>query len=90
MKKKKKEGSLECYYSLDEYSERVGGVTKLTVLLQKRARELIKGMPRLVEIDSDSPIEIAFEELRQNKISLVEPDEMLIASEETEKEEVTK
>ncbi|MGR3179194.1 MAG: DNA-directed RNA polymerase subunit omega [Candidatus Anammoxibacter sp.] len=84
MKKKKKKGGLDCYYLIDEYAERAGGIIKLTVLLQKRARELIKGMPRLIEIDSDSPVEIAFEEFRQHKISLVEPDEMLIASEETE------
>ncbi|MGR3318508.1 MAG: DNA-directed RNA polymerase subunit omega [Candidatus Anammoxibacter sp.] len=90
MKKKKRQGSLACYSSLDEIADRVGGITKLTVLVQKRARELIRGMPRLVEIDSDSPIEIAFEELRQKKISLVEPDEMLIASEETHKGKGTK
>ncbi|MGR3218914.1 MAG: DNA-directed RNA polymerase subunit omega, partial [Candidatus Anammoxibacter sp.] len=90
MKKKKKKGSLECYYDIDDYADMVGGITKLTVLMQKRAKELIRGMPRLVDIDSDSPVEIAFEEIRQKKISLASPDDMLAVDEKPDDKEETK
>ena len=76
MKKKKKKDMSEYYYSLDEYAARAGGAAKLSVLLQKRTRELIKGLPRLVEIDTDDPVEIAIEELFQNKISFQKPEEI--------------
>lgn len=76
MKKKKKKDMAEYYYSLDDYAARAGGAARLSVLLQKRTRELIKGLPRLVDIDTDDPVEIAIEELFQNKISLQEPEEI--------------
>lgn len=56
---------------LDELEERVGGRFQLTTLLQKRVRELVAGAPRLVEIKSDNPIDIAIEEVRAGKIDLV-------------------
>ncbi len=59
---------------LDELEERVGGRFFLTVLLQKRVRELVAGAPRLVETKSDHPIDIAIEEIRAGKIEL-QPDE---------------
>jgi DNA-directed RNA polymerase subunit omega len=59
---------------LDELEERVGGRFPLTTLLQKRVRELVAGAPRLVEIRSDNPIDIAIEEVRAGKIELVAED----------------
>lgn len=62
---------------LDELSDHIGGRLRLSVLLQKRARELIKGYPKLVKIDSEDPIQIAFEELINGKIKLVKEKEDL-------------
>jgi len=68
----KKPDPINFYYSLDKFADEQGGSTKLTVLLQKRTRELIKGLPRLVDINSDDPVQIALEELFQGKIELAE------------------
>ena len=59
---------------LDELEERVGGRFSLTSLLQKRVRELVAGAPKLVEVKSDNPIDIAIEEIRAGKIELVAED----------------
>jgi DNA-directed RNA polymerase subunit omega len=59
---------------LDQLETSVGGRFKLTALLQKRIRELVAGAPRLVDIKSDNPIDIAIEEIRAGKIELVPED----------------
>ena len=59
---------------IDELESRVGGRFMLTALLQKRIRELVAGAPRLVEIRSENPIDIAIEEIRAGKIDLVPED----------------
>jgi DNA-directed RNA polymerase subunit omega len=56
---------------IDELEERVGGRFLLTALLQKRIRELVAGAPRLVDIRSENPIDIAIEEIRAGKIDLI-------------------
>jgi DNA-directed RNA polymerase subunit K/omega len=53
-----------------ELSDRVGGIFKLTVLLQKRVQELIRGANKLVETESRDVLAIALMEVEQNKISL--------------------
>jgi DNA-directed RNA polymerase subunit omega len=60
---------------LDELETRVGGRFKLTALLQKRIRELVAGAPRLVDVRSENPIDIAIEEVRAGKVTLVAEDE---------------
>lgn len=85
MKKKKKKDMSVYYYSLDEYAGRAGGAVKLSILLQKRAKELIKGLPKLVETNSDDPVEIAMEELFQNKICLQRPENMVFEDEKEDK-----
>jgi len=86
--KKKRKAMSEYYYEMDKYVERCGGAAKLSILLQKRAKELIKGLPKLVETDSDNPVEIAIEELFQDKISIQSVDELAISlSKSNEKEE---
>ena len=62
---------------LDELEAKVGGRFLLTALLQKRIRELVAGAPRLVDVRSDNPIDVAIEEIRAGKVNL-------IAEEETE------
>ena len=59
---------------LDELEQKIGGRFKLTALLQKRIRELVAGAPRLLEIKSDNPIDIAIAEIRADKIELVPED----------------
>jgi DNA-directed RNA polymerase subunit omega len=60
---------------LDELESRVGGRFQLTVLLQKRIRELVAGAPRLVDVRSDNPIDVALEEIRAGKVQLVAEEE---------------
>ena len=59
---------------IDELDQKVGGRFRLTSLLQKRIRELVAGAPRLVEIRSDNPIDVAIAEVRAGKIELVAED----------------
>jgi len=59
---------------IDELETKIGGRFLLTVLLQKRIRELVAGAPRLVETRSENPIDIAIEEIRAGKIDLIEED----------------
>ena len=59
---------------IDELEARVGGRFMLTALLQKRIREIVAGAPRLVEIRSDNPIDVAIAEIKAGKIDLVPED----------------
>jgi DNA-directed RNA polymerase subunit omega len=63
--------------SLEDYSraaEKVGGRFRLTVLLQKRVRELVRGAAPLVDVrPGDSPIHVALREVLEGKVELVEP-----------------
>ena len=54
---------------IDELAQTVGGRFKLTVLLQKRLRELGRGAAALVEVSEKNLIDIALEEIRQGKVS---------------------
>jgi DNA-directed RNA polymerase subunit K/omega len=53
-----------------ELSEKTGGVFKLTVLLQKRVQELIRGAPKLVDSATHDVLAIALQELAEGKITL--------------------
>jgi DNA-directed RNA polymerase subunit K/omega len=58
----------------DRAKELVGNTFELTALIQKRCRELVKGKQRkLVDLESRNPIQIALEEVLQNKIHLAPP-----------------
>lgn len=65
-----------------ELSNKVGGLFKLTVLLQKRIRELVNGAPKLVDTPSEDIVQIALMEVEQDKISLD-----YMSSEELEKQQ---
>ena len=54
-----------------ELADKLGGIFKLTVLLQKRTQELIRGAPKLVETNSVDVLAIALQEVEEEKISLV-------------------
>ena len=53
-----------------ELAEKTGGIFKLTVLIQKRVQELIRGAPRLVDMATSDVLAIALKEVEEGKISL--------------------
>ena len=60
---------------LESLYEKVGGVFRTTVLIQKRIRELNRGAKRLVQGEFRNPIEVAIAEIEADKIELVEDNE---------------
>jgi DNA-directed RNA polymerase subunit omega len=54
---------------LDQLSEKFGGRYKLTVLIQKRLKELVKGGQKLVELEDRNLINVVLEEIRQGKVT---------------------
>ena len=55
-----------------ELADKVGGLFRLTVLLQKRVRELVGGAPKLIETEEENPIRIAMLEVAADAIELVD------------------
>jgi DNA-directed RNA polymerase subunit omega len=54
-----------------DLANKVGGVYKLTVLIQKRLVELIQGSRPLIEnVEGKTNLEIVIEEILQDKITL--------------------
>ncbi|MCC6465383.1 MAG: DNA-directed RNA polymerase subunit omega [Planctomycetes bacterium] len=63
------------YPELEKLYSKAGGKFRLTVLLQRRVNELVRGAPRLVKVDQKHEkdyIHIAVEELKAGKIGLSE------------------
>ena len=54
---------------IDQLSEKFGGRYKLTVLIQKRLKELVKGGQKLVDLEDRNLINIVIEEIRQGKVT---------------------
>jgi len=54
---------------IDQLSEKFGGRYKLTVLIQKRLKELVKGAQKLVDLEDRNLINIVIEEIRQGKVT---------------------
>jgi DNA-directed RNA polymerase subunit omega len=53
-----------------DLSKRMGGRFKLTVLIQKRIQELVRGAAPLVQVDRPrSLIDVAVEEILQGKVA---------------------
>ena len=51
--------------------EKVGGAFRLSVVLQKRVRELVRGARALVEVgERDTPIDIALREVLEDKVTV--------------------
>jgi len=55
-----------------ELADKVGGLFRLTVLLQKRVQELVTGSPKLVDTKETNPIRIAMLEVEADAIDLVD------------------
>jgi DNA-directed RNA polymerase subunit K/omega len=51
--------------------DKVGGVYRTTVLMQKRMRELNRGARRLVDDDAKNPIAIVMREIEEGRIELI-------------------
>ena len=57
------------YTEIDQLAEKFGGRFKLTVLIQKRLKELVKGSQKLVDLEDRNLINIVMEEIRQGKVT---------------------
>lgn len=57
----------------EELFKKIGGSFKLAVLIQKRMLELMQGARPLVPREGMSDMELAIREIREDKITLVEP-----------------
>ena len=55
-----------------QLSDKVGGLFRLTVLMQKRVGELVAGSPKLVQTKETNPINIALLEVEAGAIDLVD------------------
>lgn len=53
--------------------EKVHNRYALVVVASKRARQLISGEPKLVDIESNKPVTVAINEINEGKISFEEP-----------------
>jgi len=53
---------------LEVLREKVDSRYSLVVIAAKRARQLLEGAPRLVDIDSTKPVTVALQELAQEKL----------------------
>lgn len=70
------------YPELEKLYSRAGGKFRLTVLLQRRVNELVKGAPKLIRVDQKHEkdyVFIAVEEFKVGKISLSDKDEVIKA-----------
>ena len=69
------------FIDYDRAAEKVGGAFRLSVLLQKRVRELVRGSQPLVEaISADSTIDIALREILCDKVSVAAADRVGVLS----------
>ena len=57
------------YPSINDLRKKVDSKYTLVSLAAKRARDLIDGMPPLVDIPVDKPVSIATEEIAEDKIT---------------------
>jgi len=55
-----------------QLSDKVGGLFRLAVLMQKRVNELVAGAPKLVQTKETNPINIALLEVEAGAIDLVD------------------
>ncbi len=72
------------YPELEGLYSVAGGKFRLTVLLQRRVGELVKGAPRLVKVDNKRErdfIYVAVQELKAGKIKLAADGETIVKAE---------
>ncbi len=59
------------YPPVSELLEKVDTKYTLVVATAKRARQLVEGADRLIEIDTDSPVTVAVQEIYEDKVRYV-------------------
>ena len=62
-------------FELEALLAKVGGKYKLVTLYQRRMRELQRGLPRLVEIDTSNQWDVVSKEILDAKVDLIMGDE---------------
>jgi len=75
---------------LEELKQKVSNPYELTTILSKRIKELSMGSPRLVDVESNNLAEIAYHEILEDKISLVDKSEARETANEEEVIEIPK
>ena len=73
------------YPELEKLYARAGGKFRLTVLLQRRVNELVKGAPKLIRVDQSHEkdyVFIAVEEFKNGKIVLSEDEQVVVRDED--------
>lgn len=73
------------YPELEKLYSRAGGKFRLTVLLQRRVNELVKGAPKLIRVDQKHEkdfVYIAIEEFKNGKIALSEDEQTIVTAED--------
>lgn len=63
---------LYCIYLLEAYVQTLNGIDskfRLAILVARRAKQLVNGARRKVEVKSENPLTVALEEFRQGKIN---------------------
>lgn len=58
---------------IDQLAEKFGGRYRLTVLIQKRLKELVKGGQKLVDLEDRNLIKVVMEEIRSGKVGFEGP-----------------
>lgn len=62
------------YPSVNELTKKADSRYTLVMLASKRARQLVDGAKPYIDTDSNKPVSIAIEEIRQDKITYRRPD----------------
>lgn len=73
------------YPELEKLYSRAGGKFRLTVLLQRRVNELVKGSPKLIRVEQKHEkdyVFIAVEEFKNGKINLSEDEQTIVHAED--------
>ncbi|MBX3474950.1 MAG: DNA-directed RNA polymerase subunit omega [Planctomycetes bacterium] len=73
------------YPELEKLYSRAGGKFRLTVLLQRRVNELVKGAPKLIKVEQKHEkdyVFIAVEEFKNGRIALSDDEQTIVHAED--------
>ena len=60
---------LNMHTEIDQMAEKFGGRYKLTVLIQKRLKELVKGAQKRTDLEDRNLINVVMDEIRTGKVT---------------------
>lgn len=69
-------------FDMEELYQKVGGVFRLTVLVQKRLKQLNSGARPLVKVESKNLRDTVYKEILEGKIQLIADDSDVVEVEE--------